>query len=225
MQPLLALCELLVGCFVPIAQLQKGGGMHNLLTQLVYVGMCGHLGKLPLKGMEVLQHLLRIAQFYPDLIKPSEMRRGLALRVEFFDELCDGVADVGSDMRLHRFGQFGPRSDHFLTGPARRPPVERVQEPQELAESLKKGSKMSRPRFTTLHPEGSYNMSKDIVERLLLDNMADEVFILQTLKDKVDAETREEIRRALDNIAARSRHIGQQLIEVVRSDGRESAGR
>ena len=63
-------------------------------------------------------------------------------------------------------------------------------------------------------------MSKDIVERLLLDNMADEVFILQTLKD-VDAETRDKIRRALDNIAARSRHIGQQLIEVVRSDGRE----
>ena len=84
---------------------------------------------------------------------------------------------------------------------------------------------MPRPRFTVLHPEGSYNMSKDIVERLLLDNMADEVFILQTLKDKVDAETREEIRRALDNIAARSRHIGQHLIEVVRSDGRESAGR
>jgi len=107
-QPLLALCELPVGCFVPIAQLQKGGGMHNLLTQ--DVGMCGHLGKLPLKGMEVLQHLLRIAQICPDLIKPSEMRRGLALRVEFFDELCDGVADVGSDMRLHRFGQFGPRA-------------------------------------------------------------------------------------------------------------------
>lgn len=40
---------------------------------------------------------------------------------------------------------------------------------------------MPRPRFTILHPEGSYNMSKDIVERLLLDNMADEV-ILQTLK-------------------------------------------
>ena len=72
---------------------------------------------------------------------------------------------------------------------------------------------MPRPRLTTLH-EGSYNMSKDIVERLLLDNMADEVFILQTLKD-LDAETREEIRRALDNIAARSRHIGQQLIECV----------
>lgn len=96
-----------------------------------------------------------------------------------------------------------------------------------MAESPKKkgdSRKMPRPRFTTLR-EGSYNMSKDIVERLLLDNMADEVFILQTLKDKVDAETREEIRRALDNIAARSRHIGQQLIEVVRSDGRESAGR
>ena len=97
-----------------------------------------------------------------------------------------------------------------------------------MAESPKKKGdatpeKMPRPRFTTLH-EGSYNMSKDIVERLLLDNMADEVFILQALKD-LDAETREEIRRALDNIAARSRHIGQQLIEVVRSYGRESAGR
>ena len=75
MQPLLALCELPVGCFAPIAQLQKVGGMRNLLTQ--DVGMCGHLGKLPLKGMEVLQHLLRIAQICPDLIR---LRCGAASR-------------------------------------------------------------------------------------------------------------------------------------------------
>ena len=34
-----------------------------------------------------------------------------------------------------------------------------------------------RPRFTMLHPEGSYNASKDIIERLLLDNMQDEVYL------------------------------------------------
>ena len=101
MQPLLALCGLVAGCFVPIAQLQKGGGMRNPITQVVYAGMCGHLGMLPLKGTKVLQHLLRSTQICPDQIKASEMRRGLALRVEFFDELCDGVTDVGSDMRLH----------------------------------------------------------------------------------------------------------------------------
>ena len=38
--------------------------------------------------------------------------------------------------------------------------------------------KMERPRFTALHPEGSFNKSKDIIDRLLLDNMQDAVFIL-----------------------------------------------
>ena len=82
--------------------------------------------------------------------------------------------------------------------------------------------KKERPHSTTLHPEGSYNATKDIVERLLMDNMQDEVFILQKLKGPEEAA----IRRALDNISTRSRHLGQQLIEVARprSNGRDSAG-
>ena len=72
-----------------------------------------------------------------------------------------------------------------------------------------------RPRYTALHPKGSYNETKDIVNRLLLmDSAADEVFVLQSIRDKVDPETLAEVRRALDNFAARSRHIGQHLVEL-----------
>ena len=46
-----------------------------------------------------------------------------------------------------------------------------------------------RPRYTALHPEGSYNETKNIVNRLLMDSTADEVFILQSIRDKVDPET------------------------------------
>ena len=72
---------------------------------------------------------------------------------------------------------------------------------------------MERPRFTTLHPEGSFNTSKDIVERLLMDNMKDEVFILESTRS---LETRAAVRKALDQMAQRSRHIGQHLIDVLR---------
>jgi len=75
---------------------------------------------------------------------------------------------------------------------------------------------MERPRFTELKPDGSYNRSKDIVERLL-DSMADEVFVLQSVKGKVDEEAYAAVQRALDNIAARSRHIGQELCRVLKS--------
>ena len=34
-----------------------------------------------------------------------------------------------------------------------------------------------KPGESVLHPEGSFNASKDIIDRLLLDNMQDEVFI------------------------------------------------
>ena len=74
---------------------------------------------------------------------------------------------------------------------------------------------MERPRFTELKPDGSYNRSKDIVERLLLDSMADEVFVLR-VKGKVDEEAYA-VQRSLDNIAARSRHIGQELCRVLKS--------
>ena len=74
---------------------------------------------------------------------------------------------------------------------------------------------MERARFTTLHPEGSFNASKDIVERLLLDSMMDEVFILERTRS-LDPETRAAVRKALDQMARRSRHIGQHLIDVLR---------
>ena len=82
---------------------------------------------------------------------------------------------------------------------------------------------MERPRFTELKPDGSYNRSKDIVERLLLDSMADEVFVLQSVKGKVDEEAYAAVQRALDNITARSRHIGQELRRVLKSQ-REAVG-
>ena len=72
---------------------------------------------------------------------------------------------------------------------------------------------MERPRSTTLHPEGSFNTSKDIVERLLLDNMKDEEFILESTRS---LETHAAVRKALDQMAQRSRHIGQHLIDVLR---------
>ena len=74
---------------------------------------------------------------------------------------------------------------------------------------------MERARFTTLHPEGSLNASKDIVERLLLDSMKDEVFILERTRS-LDLETRAAVREALDQMAQRSRHIGQHLIDALR---------
>ena len=77
-------------------------------------------------------------------------------------------------------------------------------------------AKMPRPRFTALHPQGSYNETKDIVDRLLMDSMADECFVLQSIRGKVDPETLDEVRRALSNIAARSRHIGKHLIDLSR---------
>jgi hypothetical protein len=45
--------------------------------------------------------------------------------------------------------------------------------------------------------------------------MQDEVFILQSIRS-LDLETRAKIRKALDQMAQRSRHIGQHLIEVLR---------
>ena len=75
---------------------------------------------------------------------------------------------------------------------------------------------METPRFTTLHPERSLNASKDIVERLLLDNMKDEVFIRESTRS-LDPETRAAVRKALDQMAQRSRHIGRHLIELVQT--------
>ena len=74
---------------------------------------------------------------------------------------------------------------------------------------------MERPRYTILHPQGSYSTTKDVVNRLLLDSTQDEVFVLESIRGKVDPETFDAARKALDNIAIRSRHVGQHLIEVM----------
>ena len=73
---------------------------------------------------------------------------------------------------------------------------------------------MERPRFVTLHP--SDNETKDIVGRLLLDSAQDEVSVLESIRGKVDQDTFNAVRRALDNIATRSRQIGQHVMEVTR---------
>ena len=84
---------------------------------------------------------------------------------------------------------------------------------------------MERFRFTALHPEGSFNASKDIIDRLLMDSMHDEVFILESTRG-LDERTRGEVRKALDNMARRSRHIAEHLIDTlrVRHTGRSAGG-
>ena len=74
---------------------------------------------------------------------------------------------------------------------------------------------MERPRHATLHPS-TYNETKDVVDRLLLDSTRDEVFAFESIRGKVDQESFDEVRRALDNIAIRSRHIGHHLIDFTR---------
>ena len=69
--------------------------------------------------------------------------------------------------------------------------------------------------YRNLKPETFRNSTHDIVDRLLLDNAADEVFVLQSIRERLDPETYEAARRALDPIAARSRQIGQHLCELA----------
>ena len=59
-------------------------------------------------------------------------------------------------------------------------------------------AKMPGPRFTALHPQGSYNETKDVVDRLLMDSMADECFVLQSIRGKVDPETLDEVRKGAE---------------------------
>ena len=72
-----------------------------------------------------------------------------------------------------------------------------------------------RPRFHGFNPESYGNQTHDIVDRLLLDSMADEVFVLQTVRGRLDPKTYEDAKRALEQIAARSRHIGRHLCELA----------
>ena len=48
-----------------------------------------------------------------------------------------------------------------------------------------------------------------------MDNMHDEVFILQTVRE-LPPDVQADIKKALGNMAARSRHIGLELIRVCR---------
>ena len=48
-----------------------------------------------------------------------------------------------------------------------------------------------------------------------MDNAADEVFVLQTVREHLDPEAYAAARRALDQIATRSRHIGKHLCELA----------
>ena len=56
---------------------------------------------------------------------------------------------------------------------------------------------MERPRYTVLHPQGSYNATKDAVNRLLRESTQDEVFVLESLRGKVDPETFDAVRKSL----------------------------
>ena len=70
-------------------------------------------------------------------------------------------------------------------------------------------------RYHNLDPEAYRNRTHDIVDRLLMDNMADEVYVLQSVRERLDPQTFAAVKRALDQIAARSRHIGQHLFELA----------
>ena len=70
-------------------------------------------------------------------------------------------------------------------------------------------------RYHTLDPEAYKNRMRDIVERLMMDNMGDEVCVLNSVRDHLDPETYAVVKRALGQIAARSRHIGQHLCELA----------
>ena len=71
-----------------------------------------------------------------------------------------------------------------------------------------------RPRFHRLK-ESYGNQTRDVVDRLLMDNAADEVFVLQTVREHLDPEAYAAVRRALEQIATRSRHIGKHLCELA----------
>ena len=55
----------------------------------------------------------------------------------------------------------------------------------------------------------------DVVDRCLMDNMHDEVFVMQAVKS-LPPDVQADIRKALGNMAARSRHVGLELIRVCK---------
>ena len=49
-----------------------------------------------------------------------------------------------------------------------------------------------------------------------MDNMHDEVFIMQAVRE-LSPEVQADIKKALTNMATRSRHVGLELIRVCRA--------
>ena len=79
-----------------------------------------------------------------------------------------------------------------------------------------------RTRFYRRQPQEYKNMVRDIADRLLLDNMADEAAILQTVRGKLSPEECQLVSRALDQIAQGSRHIATQLCAVTSETTKEA---
>ena len=79
-----------------------------------------------------------------------------------------------------------------------------------------------RTRFYRSQPQEYKNMVRDICDRLLLDNMADEAAILQTVRGKLSPEEYQLVSRALEQIAQRSRHVATQLCVVTAGTTKET---
>ena len=94
-----------------------------------------------------------------------------------------------------------------------------VDERRELETGSAKSSSGSgrkpRPTYYTLTPEGFGAGAANVVGRCLMDNVQDEVFILQQIREHVPAHVYVEVKRALDN-SVRSRHVGTELIRVAK---------
>ena len=95
-----------------------------------------------------------------------------------------------------------------------------VDERRELDDGSAKSSSGSgrkpRPTYYTLNPEGFGAGAANVVDRCIMDNARDEVFILQQIREHVPADVYFDVKRALDNIAVRSRHVGTELIRVAK---------
>ena len=72
-----------------------------------------------------------------------------------------------------------------------------------------------RTHFYRREPQEYKNMVRDTADRLLLDNLADEAAILQTIQGKLTPEEFQTVSKALGQISQRSRHIATQLCAVT----------
>ena len=78
-----------------------------------------------------------------------------------------------------------------------------------------------RNRFYRRQPEEYKNMVRDIADRLLMDSMADESAILQTVRGKLSLEECQLVSTAPAQIAQRSRHVATQLCVVTSETTKE----